>query len=92
MGQISSYVCRVCWARFAVSAGGGFFYDLPHCDSCGAHKSVRHHDLGDIFLGYIKGLDVPYTVATAGRDRRIRDEYTGQPPSEPSTTRRSRPA
>ena len=82
MGQMSSYVCRVCGTKFSVSVGGGFYYDLLHCDSCGAHKSVAHQDLGDIFLGYIKGLDVPYTVATAGRDRQIREEYPGKPLSE----------
>jgi hypothetical protein len=65
-----------------VSEGGGFFFDLLHCDSCGANKSVRHQDLGDIFFGYIKGLDVPYTMTTAERDRRIREEYPGKPLSK----------
>lgn len=65
-----------------MSEGGGFFFDLLHCDSCGANKSVRHQDLGDIFFGYIKGLDVPYTMTTAERDRRIREEYPGKPLSK----------
>ena len=33
-------------------------------------------------MGYIKVLNVPYTVATAGRDRRIREQYPGEPLSE----------
>ncbi len=54
---------RSCDARFAVREGGGFFFDLLHCDMCGDANSVAHQDLGDIHLGFVKGLPGPYAVA-----------------------------
>ncbi|MDP2349696.1 MAG: hypothetical protein Q8M74_00890 [Chloroflexota bacterium] len=59
--------------------GGGFFFDLLHCDACGMTKSVRHEELGDIHLGFVKGLSGPYAVARADMDRRIQAEYPGKP-------------
>ena len=58
--------------------GGGFFFDLLHCDTCGRTRSVGHQDLGDIHLAYVKGLPGPYAVARAKTDRRIQQEYPGE--------------
>lgn len=82
MGEASSYVCRACGTKFIASRGGGFFYDLLHCDSCGAHKSVSHRDLGDVHLRYVKGLGMPYALVRADMDQRIQAEYSGEPLSE----------
>ena len=41
--------------------------------------SVRHRDLGDIHLGYVKGLGMPYAMVRAEMDRRIQEEYPGEP-------------
>ena len=60
MGHETSHRCRSCGTRFSVREGGGFFYDELHCDACGAVTSVRHQDLGDIHLRYVKGLGMPY--------------------------------
>ena len=38
--------------------------------------------MGDIHLGYVKGLDGPYAVVRAASDERIRQEYRGEPISE----------
>ena len=79
MGSISGYICRACGAHFTVRSGGGFFFDLLHCERCGANHSVGHGELGDIHLGFVKGLVGPYAVARASLDRRIKADYPGEP-------------
>jgi hypothetical protein len=64
---------------FTVSNGGGFMFDMLHCDACGRSRSVRHQELGDIHLRFIKGLGRPYAVSRASMDRRIQEEYSGEP-------------
>ena len=59
-------------------SGGGFMFDLLHCDTCGATRSVSHQDLGEIHLGFVKGLPGPYAVARVTMDRRIQAEYPGR--------------
>ena len=79
MGSASSYICRTCGTKFMARSGGGFMFDLLHCDACGATKSVSHQELGDIHLGFVKGLPGPYAVARAEMDRRIQETYPGEP-------------
>ena len=79
MGSATSYICRTCGTHFMASDGGGFMFDLLHCDTCGATKSVSHEELGDIHLGFVKGLPGPYAMARAAMDRRIQAEYPGRP-------------
>ena len=77
MGSASGYICRSCDARFSVREGGGFFFDLLHCETCGATTSVSHQDLGDIHLGFVKGLPGPYAIARSAMDRQIQAEFPG---------------
>jgi hypothetical protein len=77
MGSDSSHICSACGSRFRISTGGGFFFDLLHCDRCGQAKSVGHEELGDIHLGYVKGLPGPYAVSRMELDSRIKQEFTG---------------
>jgi hypothetical protein len=79
MGSASDYICRTCGTHFTAWDGGGFMFDLLHCDACGSTKQVSHQDLGDIHLGFVKGLPGPYAVARAAMDRRIQQEYQGEP-------------
>ena len=79
MGQISGHICGTCSERFSVSSGGGFFFDMLHCDRCGRPQSVAHRDLGDIHLRFVKGLETPYAVARAAMDRDIQANYPGEP-------------
>ena len=79
MGSASSYICRACGAHFMARSGGGFFFDMLHCDTCGATKEVGHRELGDVHLGFVKGLPGPYAVARAAMDRQIRETYEGKP-------------
>jgi hypothetical protein len=82
MGSATGYECRSCGARFQVEEGGGFFFDLLHCDACGATWSIGHEELGDAHLGYVKGLGMPYAMARAENDARIQREYPGPVLSE----------
>jgi hypothetical protein len=79
MGSASGFICKSCGARFTVSSGGGFYFDLLHCDTCGANRMVGHQDQGDIHLRFVKGLAGPYAVARAATDRKIQQEYPGEP-------------
>jgi hypothetical protein len=58
MGITRGYICRACGARFYASSGGGFMYDLLHCDTCGETRSVGHDELGDIHLDEWPGFDI----------------------------------
>ena len=79
MGRATGHICRACKTRFRVKHGGGFFFDLLHCDRCGRAQSVGHEELGDIHLRFVKGLGRPYTVGRTAMDRRIQREYPGKP-------------
>ena len=79
MGSASGYTCRACGAHFTARRGGGFSFDLLHCDTCGTTRSVGHPELGDIHLRYVKGLPGPYAVCRMEMDRRIQREYPGEP-------------
>ena len=78
MGSARSYICRSCGMHFMAREGGGFMFDLLHCDTCGATTSVSHEELGEVHLGFVKGLPGPYAVARAALDRRIQAEYPGR--------------
>jgi hypothetical protein len=79
MGSATSYICRACGMQFTASSGGGFMFDLLHCDECGATRSVSHQELGEIHLGFVRGLPGPYAVSRGPMDRRIQAEYPGEP-------------
>ena len=79
MGSASGYLCRTCGTRFRVRSGGGFYFDLLHCDTCGKAKNIGHQELGEIHLRFVKGLPGPYAVARSAMDRRIQREYPGEP-------------
>lgn len=78
MGSQSGHICRRCGAHFSVQYGGGFMFDLLHCGRCGQAKSVRHQELGDIHLRFVKGLGRPYAVSRSAMDSRIQAEYPGE--------------
>jgi len=50
MGSQTGYKCQACGTRFEAEEGGGFFFDLLHCDRCGAARSVAHRDMGESTL------------------------------------------
>jgi hypothetical protein len=79
MGSATGHICKACGTQFTVRSGGGFFFDLLHCDTCGEAKSVAHEELGEIHLRFVKGLPGPYATARSEMDRRIQREYPGEP-------------
>jgi hypothetical protein len=79
MGSIDGRICGTCGERFMVRDGGGFFFDVLHCDECGRPSSVSHEKLGDIHLRFVKGLRTPYAIARAGFDRAIQAGDPGEP-------------
>jgi len=59
--------------------GGGFFFHLLHCDRCGAEKRVSLEEIGEAHIRFVKGLKVPYSSVTMEMDRKIQEEYPGEP-------------
>jgi hypothetical protein len=82
MGSQTGYRCQACGTCFQACDGGGFFFDLLHCDRCGVARNVEHRDMGDVHLAFIKGLKTPYAVARAQMDREIQRTYEGEPLTE----------
>ena len=35
MGQRTGHICTVCGTKFSVDSGGGFMFDMLHCEQCG---------------------------------------------------------
>lgn len=79
MGQQYTAICNACGKRFTVSDGGGFTFHLLHCDACGCERAISFQEIGEPHLRYLKGLHVPYSVATAEHDRRVKEAYAGEP-------------
>lgn len=82
MGSMYVAKCLACGTKFEVNEGGGFTFHLLHCDRCGKERYVEFKELGDLHLRYLKGLDVPYSVATRHSDRFVQENYPGEPISE----------
>ncbi len=82
MGSTYSAECRKCGNRFEVSEGGGFSFHLLRCDLCSNVKHLSFEQIGEPHLAYLKGLDVPYSMATEERDREIQRSYRGKPLSQ----------
>jgi hypothetical protein len=79
MGMLYSAICNDCGAKFQVDEGGGFSFHLLKCDKCGESKSLSFDNLGEIHKRYIKGLSVPYSMATKEKDEYIQKNYPGEP-------------
>ena len=82
MGHEARARCQDCGARFSVSEGGGFTFHLLRCDQCGSTKAVRFSDLGETHIRYVKGLSVPYSMATAAQDAHIQQNVDVVPLTE----------
>lgn len=74
--------CKDCGHRFRAESGGGFSFHLLRCDRCGKTKSIGFAELGDVHLGYLKGLPGPYCVASSEHDHEVQERYPGRPLSE----------
>ena len=79
MGSAIGVICNACGARFEASRGGGFFFELLHCDACGGTKSVPHNELGDAHALRVRGLGGSWTVATQEVDKRVQQASDLEP-------------
>lgn len=82
VGEQYAAICNACGTRFTVNDGGGFCFHLLHCDACGAERSISLDEIGEPHLRYLKGLKIPYSMASAEHDRRVRETYPGTPMAE----------
>lgn len=82
MGCIRGVICKGCGTKYEIRIGGGFTNHDLHCDKCGKLKSVSFGELGEIHLRFLKGLKVPYCVATMGYDKYVQEHYPRDPITE----------
>ena len=88
MGLSYRAACKECGHCFRVNMGGGFVFHLLRCTRCGRAKEVSFDELGEVHVQYLKGLDGPYCVATAGHDQTVRETYPGPAISESTYERK----
>lgn len=82
MGCVVKTKCLDCDEEFAYKDGGGFFFHLVRCEKCGKSKSIGFDELGETHLRYIKGLPVPYCIASSDFDKNIQKYAQVEPMSE----------
>ena len=78
MGSMEGVECQDCGHRFQVASGGGFMFHLLNCTQCGEQKSLPFDELGEVHVQYLKGLNVPYSMATAEANKAAREAYSGE--------------
>lgn len=79
MGRIYQAECKECGSSFEVSEGGGFTFHLLRCDLCANTKTISFKEIGEPHYAFLKGLKVPYSIATKDSDRHIQKAYSGKP-------------
>ncbi len=82
MGHRVESKCLDCGATFQVNHDGGFTFHLVRCDRCGRTKAIGFEKLGELHIRYLKGLETPYSMATAKLDAMARELPSGPPISE----------
>ena len=82
MGQTYGAICNACGHHFEAHDGGGFFFHMLHCDTCGKEKSISFDKLGDAHLRYLKGLEGPYSETTRSFDQSVQKHYPDPPLTE----------
>lgn len=82
MGAEYSAKCLDCSHDFSISDGGGFFFHLLRCNTCGESKSVGFDELGELHLRYLKGLGGPYCIASSEHDEVVRNDPSIKPITE----------
>ena len=41
MGQLLKFKCKTCFSEFDWNDGGGFTFNILHCDKCGKEKKAK---------------------------------------------------
>ena len=82
MGYASEAACLDCGREFRACCGGGSFFHLLRCDTCGEDKGLSFDEIGEPHLRYLKGLQGLYCLASEEHDRDVRGHHPGEPISE----------
>jgi predicted RNA-binding Zn-ribbon protein involved in translation (DUF1610 family) len=82
MGKTYGAICDTCGHRFEAREGGGFFFHVLHCDTCGEEKIIPFDELGETRLRYIKGHPDPHSKSTRSLDKFVQKNYPDAPLSE----------
>ena len=82
MGHTVEAICMDCDATTTVEHGGGFTFHLLRCNQCGENKTIDFDELGELHIRYLRGLSVPYCMATAEHDKYIQEHVQVEPISE----------
>jgi hypothetical protein len=65
---------------------GGFTHVL-HCDSCGEAKTIPFDEIWELHLQFLKGLEGPYSVASAEYDDYVQKYAPVEPISKTNITK-----
>ena len=82
MTDVFEAKCPECRISFTVLHGGGVFYHLVRCENCGKTKGIGFDELGELHLRYLKGIGMPYCVASSEHDRYVQEHVQVEPISE----------
>jgi hypothetical protein len=77
MGHRSEAICKECGAEFMFDRGGGFSFYLLQCDSCYRTKNLNFDEIGELHLRFLKGSDIPYSMAGQKQWDNVRNNYKG---------------
>ena len=78
MGHRSEVICKKCDADFMFDSGGGFFFHLLKCDSCSKTKNIKFDEIGNLHLRFLKGSNIPYSMAGQKQWDDVRDNNEGE--------------
>jgi hypothetical protein len=59
-------------------SGGGFFFHLLQCDSCSKTKNIKFDEIGNLHLRFLKGSNIPYSMAGQKQWDDVRDNNEGE--------------
>jgi hypothetical protein len=59
MGCSYEAICRNCGHRFPANEGGGYGFQLLHCDACGRQETISTEEYGEVYRRYFEGVSVP---------------------------------
>ncbi|MFH1551031.1 MAG: hypothetical protein ABIH04_10790 [Planctomycetota bacterium] len=84
MGTEYRAKCRKCGRNFTVRTGGGFVFELLHCDRCGKERSITFEEIGEPHFRYARGLEETgcAVVHSKGYDEYVRKHHPVAPLSE----------
>lgn len=81
MGQRYTAKCNDCNHRFDVNEGGGFSFEMLHCEACGKPKSMAFDQFKETRSSYLRSFANTGNMKVV--DKNMRDDSDGKPIPEP---------